>query len=161
MFAPVGVETIVRIHRKRTIPKADVIEEVQIHMWSDVRALQSFPMSAERLPEAFQPSTLVHLGLQPQGFCATKVIIRHRSSNLQRDRLCLQSGSSKEPACRKSDSFRCAANVYESSWPGDNHIWPTFCRLSNYTTVLLFSPFFHWLTAAVLKVLISDKSAMA
>lgn len=35
----------------------------------------------------------------------------------------------------KSNSLGSAANVYESSWPGDNHIWPTFCQLSNFTTV--------------------------
>lgn len=35
----------------------------------------------------------------------------------------------------KSNSLGSAANVYESSWPGDNHMWPTFCQLSNFTTV--------------------------
>lgn len=36
------------------------------------------------------------------------------------------------------NSFSRAAHVYQSSWPGDNHVWPTFCQLSDFTITPLF-----------------------
>lgn len=57
--------------------------------------------------------------------------------------------------------FLWAANVYKSSWPGDNHVWPTFCQLSDFTTTPLFfhlGLFIQWLwESCVLETLLISK----